>query len=427
MEHVNNDNQQIAYDVLNTYYFLSSRKKLSEEIVSNNRFKYIYLYDWEEGEFVLHRLTIGHLDGEFSAELYDNVIYINNKGVISFNIKSMITNLRYVVSFLVQLFEDRPFLKTLLINGLPHFTLTRDIPILKAVLKTFNSLFIIQWLPGTFSNKRTIMRYWRLAFYKKLKNEEKRSWYRKSRKNNRRLRYVPQLLVALSVIGKASIPIREYAKIRIPILALVDSNGNRRGGQISYPIYGSDDSILGSMFYLSILRRAIVNGKLIGHIKIKRLIGSESSLSQKKIRRGKKKKLKKGRPYSYSIVRKELEVEFPSKTHRFLKLFSRLKFKKIKFQMNRRRPRFYKSRLPLSKFMVRRFMLRRNYKALLGPKGKKKQSFVRFLLLKHFFKSEMQRYSRFFYNKSHKVKRSVYSFNMSRDWFNYRSVLIIGE
>lgn len=55
-------------------------------------------------------------------------------------------------------------------------------------------------------------------------------------------------------------PVSEVLRYKIPVIGLLDSNGNSFG--LTYPIYSNDDSILLIMFYIKLFLRAFKLGKI---------------------------------------------------------------------------------------------------------------------------------------------------------------------
>lgn len=85
--------------------------------------------------------------------------------------------------------------------------------------------------------------------------------YRKLQKNVGGLKNLTELPGALFVIdaSKETIAISEAKKLKIPIVAIVDTNGDPEG--IDYPIPGNDDAVRAIELFASKVAEAIIEGK----------------------------------------------------------------------------------------------------------------------------------------------------------------------
>lgn len=85
--------------------------------------------------------------------------------------------------------------------------------------------------------------------------------YRKLQKNVGGLKNLTELPGALFVIdaSKETIAISEAKKLKIPIVAIVDTNGDPEG--IDYPIPGNDDAVRAIELFTSKVAEAIIEGK----------------------------------------------------------------------------------------------------------------------------------------------------------------------
>jgi len=131
-----------------------------------------------------------------------------------------------------------------------------------------------RWLGGLLTNFKTI----RASVEKLVEMEEMREdgrWdllpkkeqyrqekiYRKLQKNLGGLKRLTELPGALFIIdsSKEQIAIAEAKKVGIPIVAVVDTNGDPEG--IDYPIPGNDDAVRAIELFASKVAEAIIEGK----------------------------------------------------------------------------------------------------------------------------------------------------------------------
>ncbi len=100
---------------------------------------------------------------------------------------------------------------------------------------------------------------WELLSKKEQSRKEK--VYRKLQKNLGGLKNMTELPGAVFVIdsSKEEIAIAEAKKVGIPIVAVVDTNGDPEG--IDYPIPGNDDAVRAIEMFTSKIAEAIIEGK----------------------------------------------------------------------------------------------------------------------------------------------------------------------
>jgi small subunit ribosomal protein S2 len=100
---------------------------------------------------------------------------------------------------------------------------------------------------------------WELLSKKEQSRKEK--VYRKLQKNLGGLKNLTELPGAVFIIdsSKEEIAIAEAKKVAIPILAVVDTNGDPEG--IDYPIPGNDDAVRAIELFASKVAEAIIEGK----------------------------------------------------------------------------------------------------------------------------------------------------------------------
>jgi len=141
-------------------------------------------------------------------------------------------------------------------------------------LKCESSYVNQRWLGGLLTNFKVIrssverliemeeMREdgrWELLPKKEQSKKEK--VYRKLQKNLGGLKKLTELPGAVFIIdsSKEEIAIAEAKKMRIPIVAVVDTNGDPEG--IDYPIPGNDDAVRAIELFASKVAEAIIEGK----------------------------------------------------------------------------------------------------------------------------------------------------------------------
>ncbi|MCX8160965.1 MAG: 30S ribosomal protein S2 [Candidatus Saccharicenans sp.] len=141
-------------------------------------------------------------------------------------------------------------------------------------LKCESSYVNQRWLGGLLTNFKVIrnsvdklvemeeMREdgrWELLSKKEQSRKEK--VFRKLQKNLGGLKTLTELPGAVFIIdsSKEEIAIAEARKMRIPIVAVVDTNGDPEG--IDYPIPGNDDAVRAIELFASKVAEAIIEGK----------------------------------------------------------------------------------------------------------------------------------------------------------------------
>lgn len=130
------------------------------------------------------------------------------------------------------------------------------------------------WMSGLLTNFETIRR--RIKYFKDLQAQEKAGEFQKYTKHEaqklrktitkleaavggvQELQRIPDVLVLLDTIMD-KIAVREARKLKIPMVALVDSNADPSG--IQYPIPGNDDAIRSLQFIMDKLSESIIKGK----------------------------------------------------------------------------------------------------------------------------------------------------------------------
>ncbi|QEK39520.1 30S ribosomal protein S2 [Candidatus Sneabacter namystus] len=129
-----------------------------------------------------------------------------------------------------------------------------------------------RWLGGTLTNWRTILRSIRKldnldkillsekgfqTYTKKelLKVEKKREKLQLSLSGIRDMKRLPNLLIVLDSV-KDSIAISEANKLKIPVVAISDTNSDP--DKVDYPVPGNDDSLRSIKLYLELFSRALL-------------------------------------------------------------------------------------------------------------------------------------------------------------------------
>jgi ribosomal protein S2 len=245
--------------------------------------KYLPEYKWfNKYVLVQFRLEVGHSYLEWNIFNYDYVLGVNDKGQHVFDVELVAFELRRTVSMILHLFELQPLLRTLMINGSPLALETKFVGYIISYLKEAKLLYFLRWLPGTFSNRLIIYRFWTRKKYLTIRNQRVLKWRMADKTTALRVNWLPDLLVACSLTGEFRVMAEECKTLKMPILGLVDSNANARG--IVYPIRANDDTTKGLFILLILFRNCIRRGKELAMLKLKTLFNRY--YQQPKKRRG---------------------------------------------------------------------------------------------------------------------------------------------
>ncbi len=146
--------------------------------------------------------------------------------------------------------------------------------IIEAARATKMPYVVHKWMSGLFTNFSTMKQ--RIRYFRKLREEEQTGEFSKyTKKEGSELRKVitkldsalggvrdlertPDVVFVADVV-RDKIVVKEANKLKIPVVAIVDSNADPDG--VQYPIPGNDDAIKSLTYLIGAVKDAIVAGK----------------------------------------------------------------------------------------------------------------------------------------------------------------------
>lgn len=209
----------------------------------------------------------GHQTKRWNPRMKD-FIFGQRNGIYIIDLQKTITIFKEALQFLREVAESR---KKVLMVG----TKKQAQDIIKEYAQKCEASYVNQrWLGGLLTNfeviKGSVERLieleemkedgrWDLLSKKEQSKMEK--VYRKLSKNLGGIKDMNELPGALFVIdsAKEEIAISEARKLKIPVVAVVDTNGDPEG--IDYPIPGNDDAVRAIELFSSKVAEAIIEGK----------------------------------------------------------------------------------------------------------------------------------------------------------------------
>jgi len=142
--------------------------------------------------------VLGHSFNEWVPTNVDYVLFINKEGSF-FNFKNLTMLFRNLVSFLMTLFEYRPYATTLVVNGFPRRYSYFDLDMIKAVLSRFSKFFLIHWIPGILTNRKVIFTCLQKNKHNLFRNRLKYKWFDSNWYGFYLLKRLPSIIFLLSV------------------------------------------------------------------------------------------------------------------------------------------------------------------------------------------------------------------------------------
>lgn len=154
-------------------------------------------------------------------------------------------------------------------------TKPQSFEIVKGVAKTCSAHYIIKkWVPGTLTNFATIKT--RIRRLKELKKENEETAFSKYTKKEKasllkeiekledafggveELKDLPKIVIVADA-KRDVIALTEAAKMKIPTVAIVDTNADPK--LVKYPVPGNDDAVKSLQYLFSKFEEAILKGK----------------------------------------------------------------------------------------------------------------------------------------------------------------------
>jgi small subunit ribosomal protein S2 len=143
-----------------------------------------------------------------------------------------------------------------------------------AARETKQPFVVNKWMGGLLTNFSTMKQ--RIRYFKKLRDEEKTGEFEKYTKKEaselrktieklemtlggvRDLERLPDVVFVADAV-RDRIAIKEANKMKVPVVAIVDSNADPDG--IAYPIPGNDDAIKSLTYLIQAVKNGILEGK----------------------------------------------------------------------------------------------------------------------------------------------------------------------
>jgi len=216
--------------------------------------------------FYSSKAVMGHGLNEWVPTNVNYVLFINKEGSV-FNFKNIKMLFRHLVSFLMTLYEYRPYLTTLVVNGFPKRYSYIDLNIIKVLLSKFSKFFLIHWIPGILTNRKVIFTCLFKNKHNIFKNRLKYTWFDSNWYGFHLLKRLPALIFLLSISERFLNARDEAKKLNIPTVAIVDTNAD--SATVTFPFYGNDDSAMSIQFYLRLFKSIILTSRKMCNIRLK--------------------------------------------------------------------------------------------------------------------------------------------------------------
>jgi ribosomal protein S2 len=196
-----------------------------------------------------------------------------------FDFEPILFELRRIIGFLVNFFESTNYLVRILItNGTPR-RVDEYLDAASKALQNFSNVFLLKWMPGTFTNCSVVYRYWARKYYKRLRNKVARRWREYNQPTAVKLTWIPDLLITLSLAEIYTPMIGEIARLRVPTLGVIDSDVSSQ--PVTYVLRGNDDSMDSLLVYLKLVRACIRHGQYLAKThKLNEIKLSENNLKE---------------------------------------------------------------------------------------------------------------------------------------------------
>jgi len=213
------------------------------------KFKYYDLQDVvSDTHIVVGRLELGQIWDTWHPANYTYLVRVRYDGWTVMNIDMILYDFRRIIGFLVTFFETAPFANILVTGNTPHFVKMGRADFVIQVLSEYSEFFYIRWLPGTFTNRRVVYSYWKRGKFRQLRNSLERDWRKTMFESVLKIRWIPDLLFALSLTEEFRPMADEVRILKIPTVGVIDSDANPCG--IFYPVHSNDDRLVSLEFYL---------------------------------------------------------------------------------------------------------------------------------------------------------------------------------
>jgi len=214
-------------------------------------------------EMVKHAVHFGHPTHKWNPKMKP-YLYGKRHGIHIFDLKKTAESLLEALDFLANAARAK---KTILFVG----TKQQSHVLLQDIQK-FTKFPIVtdKWIPGLLTNFKTIKK--RIDFFKDLKEQDKSGGFEKyTKKEQVKLRKkiqdlsaslsgvegmeeVPDILFVTDIV-RDNIAVREARRLKLPVVAIVDSNADP--DLVDYPIPANDDAIKSLEYILTLVKEAV--------------------------------------------------------------------------------------------------------------------------------------------------------------------------
>ncbi|MFC1730921.1 30S ribosomal protein S2 [candidate division KSB1 bacterium] len=214
-------------------------------------------------EMVKHAVHFGHPTHKWNPKMKP-YLYGKRYGIHIFDLKKTAESLLKALDFLANASRAN---KTILFVG----TKQQSHPMLQDIQKSTRMPIVTdKWIPGLLTNFKTIKK--RIDYFKELKSEDSGGGFEKyTKKEQLKLRKkiqdlsasltgvedmkeVPDILFVVDIV-RDHIAVKEARRLKMPVIAIVDSNADP--DIVDYPIPANDDAIKSLEYILSFVKEAI--------------------------------------------------------------------------------------------------------------------------------------------------------------------------
>jgi len=218
-------------------------------------------------EMVKHAVHFGHPTHKWNPKMKP-YLYGKRHGIHIFDLKKTAEALVRALDFLANAKRAN---KTILFVG----TKQQSHLLLQDLHQTTKMPIVTdKWIPGLLTNFKTIKK--RIDYFKDLKEQDRKGGFEKyTKKEQGKLRKkiqdlsaslsgvenmseVPDVLFVSDIV-RDNIAVKEARRLHIPVVAIVDSNGDP--DIVDYPIPGNDDAMKSLEYILSFVKEALVAKK----------------------------------------------------------------------------------------------------------------------------------------------------------------------
>ncbi len=215
-------------------------------------------------EMVKNAVHFGHPTHKWNPKM-KNYLYGSKNGIHIFDLKLTAKALVEALNFLNNAARGN---KTILFVGTKQQSHAK----LREINEDANMPIVTdKWIPGLLTNFKTIKK--RIDYFKKLKDDDRTGGLDKyTKKEQGKLRKkiqdlssslsgvedmkeTPDVLFVVDIV-RDHIPVKEARRLKIPVVAIVDSNGDP--DTVDFPIPANDDAIKSIDYILGLVKTAVM-------------------------------------------------------------------------------------------------------------------------------------------------------------------------